>query len=333
MDIRRRTGFTLIELLVVVAIIALLISILLPSLARARELAKRAVSRANARGIGQSCYIYANDNRERFPQHLWDGDTTSEPGVNYVTNIGLSSQITLNITAENRTASGGDVAVSRSLFLLIISGATSPKQFINPSSSDTADDLRNDQGASEKAANPGVDRFDFKGYDAFSYGYQHPYNGRANPDTDMDVRMALAADKGPWYEAAGSNDWAGSEVQTVDSKTKRVLEDQVDGSNLEDFLAASNEDWRPYNSPNHNGEGQSVLYVDGHVDFANKAIVGANQDNIYTPKFGDPAPPASGNQGGQDPAETLTYLQGQPIVAMDDQKFGPVTSTDTFIVP
>ncbi|MGE3182486.1 MAG: type II secretion system protein, partial [Phycisphaerae bacterium] len=63
----RRKGFTLIELLVVVAIIALLISILLPSLSRARELAKRAVCRANARGIAQSCHLYANDNREWFP--------------------------------------------------------------------------------------------------------------------------------------------------------------------------------------------------------------------------------------------------------------------------
>ena len=63
----KRKGFTLIELLVVVAIIALLISILLPSLARARELAKRAVCRANMRGIGQSCYIYSNDYEDTFP--------------------------------------------------------------------------------------------------------------------------------------------------------------------------------------------------------------------------------------------------------------------------
>lgn len=46
---------------------ALAISILLPSLSRARELAKRAVSSANLRGIGQACHIYANDNKDKFP--------------------------------------------------------------------------------------------------------------------------------------------------------------------------------------------------------------------------------------------------------------------------
>jgi prepilin-type N-terminal cleavage/methylation domain-containing protein/prepilin-type processing-associated H-X9-DG protein len=61
----RRAGFTLIELLVVVAIIALLISILLPSLSQARELAKRTVCATNLRQISmaqiQRATEYANE--------------------------------------------------------------------------------------------------------------------------------------------------------------------------------------------------------------------------------------------------------------------------------
>lgn len=48
----------------------LMASILLPSLARARELAKRTVSAANLKGVGVSCLIYANEHNELFPPDL-----------------------------------------------------------------------------------------------------------------------------------------------------------------------------------------------------------------------------------------------------------------------
>lgn len=56
-----RRGFTLIELLVVIAIISLLVSILLPSLSRAKKLAKAAICRVNQRGIGTAIHMYASE--------------------------------------------------------------------------------------------------------------------------------------------------------------------------------------------------------------------------------------------------------------------------------
>ncbi len=62
----RSTGFTLIELLVVIAIIALLVGILLPALAAARETAKTTKCLVNFKEIGQGFTLYANDNKERI---------------------------------------------------------------------------------------------------------------------------------------------------------------------------------------------------------------------------------------------------------------------------
>jgi prepilin-type N-terminal cleavage/methylation domain-containing protein len=60
-------GFTLIELLVVVAIIALLISILLPSLKRARDQAKAVVCASSLRVCAQAMLFYNQANQEYFP--------------------------------------------------------------------------------------------------------------------------------------------------------------------------------------------------------------------------------------------------------------------------
>jgi len=58
---RKARGFTLVELLVVVAILALLIGMLMPTLGRARDLARRATCAAQINAIGKSVTLYVND--------------------------------------------------------------------------------------------------------------------------------------------------------------------------------------------------------------------------------------------------------------------------------
>jgi len=82
MSIARRAnrfrGFTLIEVLVVVAIIALLISILLPSLAKAKEMCKRAACLANLHQQGLGLTAYAQDSKGMLPIRGFYGYNISE---------------------------------------------------------------------------------------------------------------------------------------------------------------------------------------------------------------------------------------------------------------
>jgi prepilin-type N-terminal cleavage/methylation domain-containing protein len=76
----RRRGFTLVELLVVIGIIAVLISILLPTLARARSAADRTVCLSNMRQMAQALYMYAGQYKGAIPF----ADPKHNAGTTYV---------------------------------------------------------------------------------------------------------------------------------------------------------------------------------------------------------------------------------------------------------
>ncbi|MGE0480666.1 MAG: type II secretion system protein [Phycisphaerae bacterium] len=81
----RTRAFTLIELLVVVAVIALLISILLPALHRARDQAKAGVCLANLRSLGTALQTYLHVNRDRFPMVGFQHGGQSDPASSWIT--------------------------------------------------------------------------------------------------------------------------------------------------------------------------------------------------------------------------------------------------------
>jgi prepilin-type N-terminal cleavage/methylation domain-containing protein/prepilin-type processing-associated H-X9-DG protein len=80
-------GFTLVELLVVIGIIAVLVAILLPALAKAREAGKDANCKSQLRNLGQALVMYANENRGKVPQDpnggvwLWDVGYPTRDGM------------------------------------------------------------------------------------------------------------------------------------------------------------------------------------------------------------------------------------------------------------
>jgi prepilin-type N-terminal cleavage/methylation domain-containing protein/prepilin-type processing-associated H-X9-DG protein len=85
-------GFTLVELLVVIAVIALLISILLPSLSGARRVAQATICLSNLKQCGQVFLLYSLDHNGATPGTFWQGpqnlDWSGHQNVSYTSSPG-----------------------------------------------------------------------------------------------------------------------------------------------------------------------------------------------------------------------------------------------------
>src|SRR3954452_3463668 len=86
---RRDRAFTIVELLVVIGIISVLMSLLLPSLIRARETAKRTVCLSNLRQVHAAFTYYGLNNNDRVPlgyrvgRKQWDSMVYSSTSKKY----------------------------------------------------------------------------------------------------------------------------------------------------------------------------------------------------------------------------------------------------------
>lgn len=178
---KKTKAFTLIELLVVVAIIALLISILLPSLSRARELSKRTVCMANERGIGQAFYVYAQDDPGVFPAIA---QTTSTP-------VG-AFQIFNSKDRTTEPATTGIPSPTVDMWAIVRANNTTPKQFICPSTPDVQD-----------PAQDTTVYYDFYGVNNLSYAYQYQHSpNRRIIGTSSEPTFPVLADGNPYLKGS-----------------------------------------------------------------------------------------------------------------------------------
>jgi prepilin-type N-terminal cleavage/methylation domain-containing protein len=279
----KKKAFTLVELLVVIAIISLLMSILMPALTRARNLAYRMLCGTNLSGIGKSMLVYAHDFNERFPRAGGRRSEWSATGK-----IGQWDAPSENTAFAGGGRGGGRKAtITSSHYLLVRYSDVSPKQFVCKGDSGTTVFKLSDYTISGQEDLTTVWDFGLIPTDHDSYTYHLPYsNGQKAYPVSMVSSPAspVCSDKNPFQDIKAEDYIAkySPYVNLIESEV--TVGDYTLNQHVfvDPDLDQDPPDNSPYgNSASHQREGQNVLYVDAHVDFERHPNVGVENDNIW----------------------------------------------------
>ncbi|MHC4571382.1 MAG: type II secretion system protein [Planctomycetota bacterium] len=282
----KRKAFTLVELLVVIAIIALLMGILMPALARVRQIAYRMLCGSNLAGIGKAMLIYSNDYEEEYPKGGGPGALWGRDGKipNWDSQIG----------DQYGAMPGAAVTISCSLYLLMKYADLTAKQFVCKGDvgtrvfrlSDSTADMKEIQDVTDVwDFGDGLDTDPFRPGNYCTYSYHHPYNRTlmlagfpiisvSNPASPV------CADRNPYLDKNSEVYLEGEECPGGGEQGEHAPTwDQ--GNPTANIPPHYVDDDRTGNSACHQREGQNVLFNDQHVSFEKYPNVGIAKDNIW----------------------------------------------------
>jgi prepilin-type N-terminal cleavage/methylation domain-containing protein/prepilin-type processing-associated H-X9-DG protein len=175
--VKKQRAFTLIELLTVAAILAAMVSLLLPSLSKAREEAKRTVCAANQHGIAHAFYIYSRVDPGVFPMVSGVYDSPS-----------ANMKLFDSVDRTRLPATTGIPSPTVDLWTVVRLGETVPKQFVCPSTLDVTD-----------PAQDTTVYFDFNGPQNLSYAYQYQHSPNRQPiGVTSEPTFPVLADANPY---------------------------------------------------------------------------------------------------------------------------------------
>jgi prepilin-type N-terminal cleavage/methylation domain-containing protein len=256
----RKKGFTLVELLVVIAIIALLMGILMPALARVRQLAFRMTCGTNLSGIGKAMLLYSNDYQDELPRAggrntTW-GMVPQWAGTSRYQAYGLAADGT-----------GGTATISSCFYLLVKYTEVTPKSFVCKGDAGTTEfklsDLQTPVGTNFEL----IDAWDFgpqaDAYKHCSYSYHMPF-GLYALTVSSEPGFAVAADRNPFLKSPAAD-------PTPIANFKPDL----------DAFKGTADQAKAGNAIAHQLDGQNVMFLDTHVNFEKRAYCSVEDDNIY----------------------------------------------------
>lgn len=241
---RRYRGFTFAEALIVVAILGLLMGLVGPAIMQAREAVRRTKCQQHLSGLGKALHSYAAEFKDNWP------------AVAKVSN---------------------KIDTMGSLWLLVKYEHADCESFVCPS--DTLGDIY--KGKFE-ADDPFPKVTTYNHY-SISYSYQVPQHVVGSPANDSldTTSFAVMADRSPFDTDRDNN--GTTEGKLISALSGWASAPKTTGDDIRGWLANRPEaDRLEFNSSNHRGDGQNVLYRDGHATWHNNPLVGIDYDNIYT---------------------------------------------------
>ena len=302
----RRKGFTLVALLVVIAIIALLMGILMPALARVRQLAFRLTCGTNLSGVGKAMLIYANDYEDELPKaggrnSAW-GPVALWTAANRTQAFGLGAD-----------GSGGKATISSCFYLLVKYAEVTPKSFICKGDSGTSEfKLADVTSGNLPSTFELIDAWDFgpsgtggTSWKSCSYSYHLPFGSNYALTVSSEPGFAVAADRNPWLGSPAG-----------DPSAWNLFRPDITG------MTGSTEQAKAGNAISHQQEGQNVMFLDTHVEFEKRAYCSVEDDNIFTVGTVD-----GGAEYGSQPGLTSVPMSRKDTLLMHDpETFGTSTT-------